>query len=137
MLAIILASHGRFAASIQESAEMIYGKIQPIQAVNFMPEEHPADLLAKYQAALASFPPEADVLFIVDLWGGSPFTVARRLVEQAPDRMALVTGLNLPMLIEAYFVRDQPLEQVVAEVEKAARKGVGHLETQKNNGDDE
>ena len=44
-------------------------------------------------------------LFLVDLWGGSPFNQANKLFEEAPEHRAIVAGLNLPMLIEAYASR--------------------------------
>ena len=46
-----------------------------------------------------------EILFLVDLWGGSPFNQANKLFEEAPEKRAIVAGLNLPMLIEAYDQR--------------------------------
>ena len=46
-----------------------------------------------------------EILFLVDLWGGSPFNQANRIFEEAPEKRAIVAGLNLPMLIEAYSER--------------------------------
>lgn len=61
--------------------------------------------MKKYDDALATFEPEGQVLFLVDLWGGSPFNAATRIQAQHEDRMAIVSGLNLPMLVEAYGAR--------------------------------
>ena len=105
MVNFIIASHGEFAAGIRQSGQMIFGEQENVQVVTFMPNEGPEDLMKKYDDALATFEPEGQVLFLVDLWGGSPFNAATRIQAQHEDRMAIVSGLNLPMLVEAYGAR--------------------------------
>lgn len=128
MLAIVLASHGSFADGIKQSATMIFGDQQKVATVTFMPDEGPDDLKKKFDRTLASFDEDDQVLFLVDLWGGSPFNVASRIVAEHTDRMGLITGLNLAMLIEAYTVRNQTLDQVVPHLEEIAKAGVKHLD---------
>ncbi|OYQ67359.1 mannose/fructose/sorbose PTS transporter subunit IIA [Aerococcus sp. 1KP-2016] len=101
MIGIILASHGKFAEGIKQSAEMIFGAQENLQAVTFMPEEGPEDLRAHLLEAVESFDDALQILFLVDLWGGSPFNQANIIHEEMPERTAIVSGLNLPMLLEA------------------------------------
>lgn len=136
MLSIIVASHGKFADGIMQSAEMIFGKQENVAGVSFMPDEGPDDLLNKYNAALADFGEDAQVLFLVDLWGGSPFNAASRIVAEHMDSMALMTGLNLPMLIEAYAFRTMSLAEIVPHLEETAKEGVKHLDLAEDDGDD-
>ena len=104
MVGIIIASHGEFAAGIKQSGSMIFGEQEKVEAVVFMPSEGPDDLQRKLQEAIAKVDSE-EILFLVDLWGGSPFNQANKLFEEAPEHRAIVAGLNLPMLIEAYASR--------------------------------
>ena len=104
MVGIIIASHGEFAAGIKQSGSMIFGEKEKVEAVVFMPSEGPEDLQRKLQEAIAKVDSE-EILFLVDLWGGSPFNQANKLFEEAPEKRAIVAGLNLPMLIEAYASR--------------------------------
>ena len=39
-----------------------------------MPSEGPDDIKAKMQEAIATFDDQEEVLFLVDLWGGTPST---------------------------------------------------------------
>lgn len=105
MVNFIIASHGEFAAGIRQSGQMIFGEQENVQVVTFMPNEGPEDLMKKFEDALATFEPNSQVLFLVDLWGGSPFNAASRIQALHEDQMAIITGLNLPMLIEAYGAR--------------------------------
>ncbi|APT19041.1 manL protein [Amylolactobacillus amylotrophicus DSM 20534] len=126
MVGIILASHGEFAKGILQSGSMIFGEQEKVQAVTFMPNEGPDDLKAHLEAAIASFEPDDEVLFLVDLWGGSPFNQSNGIFEQHKDKMAIVTGLNLPMLIETYSARMtmNTAKEIAAHVTVEGRNGV-------------
>lgn len=105
MVGIIIASHGKFAEGIKQSGQMIFGEQEKVQVVTFMPDEGPEDLMNHFDQAIKTFDEGDEVLFLVDLWGGSPFNAANRIQAVNPDKTAIVTGLNLPMLIEAYGAR--------------------------------
>lgn len=102
MVNLIVASHGDFAKGIIMSGSMIFGEQENVEVVTFQPTEGPDDLDKHYQDALAKFDNDDDTLFLVDLWGGSPFNRASLIQQQNPEHIAIVAGLNLPMLIEAY-----------------------------------
>ena len=106
MVGIIIATHGEFAAGIKQSSSMILGEQEKVESVVFMPNEGPDDLYRKLQEAIIKFETE-EILFLVDLWGGSPFNQANRLLEESPENRAIVAGLNLPMLLEAYGEREE------------------------------
>ncbi|MDC2806609.1 mannose/fructose/sorbose PTS transporter subunit IIA [Leuconostoc suionicum] len=105
MVNLIIASHGDFAKGILMSGSMIFGEQENVEVVTFLPNEGPDDLDKHYQETLAKFNNDDQVLFLVDLWGGSPFNRASLIQKQNPEEMAIVAGLNLPMLIEAYAGR--------------------------------
>ena len=128
-IGIVIASHGEFAAGIKQSGSMIFGEQEKVQAVTFMPNEGPDDLRAKIEAAIATFDAEDEVLVLADLWSGSPFNQASAVMGANPERkVAIITGLNLPMLIQAYTERmmdaSAGVEQVAANIIKEAKAGI-------------
>lgn len=128
-IGIVIASHGEFAAGIKQSGSMIFGEQEKVQAVTFMPSEGPDDLRAKFDAAIATFDAEDEVLVLADLWSGSPFNQASAVMGANPDRkMAIITGLNLPMLIQAYTERmmdaEAGVEKVAENIIKEAKAGI-------------
>ena len=105
-IGIIIASHGKFAEGIHQSGSMIFGDQEKVQVVTFMPSEGPDDLYAHFNDAIAQFDADDEILVLADLWSGSPFNQASRIAGENPDRkIAIITGLNLPMLIQAYTER--------------------------------
>lgn len=105
MVGIILASHGGFATGILQSATMVFGEQPNVAAVTLMPSEGPSDIKKKMEDAIASFDDPDQVLFLVDLLGGTPYNQANGLIDGHEDKWAIVAGLNLPMLITAYSER--------------------------------
>ncbi|GIO22226.1 mannose/fructose/sorbose PTS transporter subunit IIA [Oceanobacillus sp. J11TS1] len=105
MVGIIVASHGEFAEGLLQSGAMIFGEQENVKAVTLLPSEGPDDVKAKMEEAIASFDNQDEVLFLVDLWGGTPFNQANSLVEERKDKWAIVAGMNLAMLIETYASR--------------------------------
>ena len=127
MVGIILASHGGFAEGIYQSGEMIFGKQENVKACILKPSEGPDDIRKKMEDAIASFDDPEQVLFLIDLWGGSPFNQANNLFDKHQDTWAIVTGLNLPMLIEAYGARLQDgitAQQIAKQIMEPAKNGV-------------
>ena len=136
-IGIIIASHGEFAAGIHQSGSMIFGEQEKVQVVTFMPNEGPDDLYAKFNNAVAQFDADDEVLVLADLWSGSPFNQASRVMGENPDRkFAIITGLNLPMLIQAYTERmmdaNAGVDAVVANIIKEAKEGVRALPEELN-----
>jgi len=126
MVGIILASHGEFAKGILQSGAMIFGEQENVQAVTLMPSEGPDDVKAKMKDAIASFDNQDEVLFLVDLWGGTPFNQANSLFEEHKDKWAIAAGMNLPMVIEAYASRSsmESAQEIAAYILKPAKEGV-------------
>lgn len=126
MVGIILASHGDFAKGILQSGEMIFGTQPNVKAVTLQPSEGPDDIRAKMEEAITTFENPEQVLFMVDLWGGTPFNQTSGLINGHEDTWAVVTGLNLPMLIEAFASRMsmESVQEIAAHVYGVAKEGV-------------
>lgn len=136
-IGIIIASHGKFAEGIHQSGSMIFGDQEKVQVVTFMPSEGPDDLYGHFNNAIAQFDADDEILVLADLWSGSPFNQASRVMGENPDRkFAIITGLNLPMLIQAYTERmmdaNAGVDQVAANIIKESRDGIKALPEELN-----
>lgn len=105
---------------------MVFGDQPNVGAVSLMPSMGPDDIRAKIEECISSFDDQDQVLILADLWGGTPFNQASAVLDGHEDSWAIVTGLNLPMLIEAYASRMscESAQEVAVAVLKTAREGV-------------
>ena len=126
MVGIVLASHGDLAAGIKQTGSMVFGDQEAVAVVSLKPSMGPDDFRAELEQAVAGFEDQEQVLFLVDLWGGTPFNQASAFID-GHDTWAIVTGLNLPMLIEAYSARfdaSNTAQDIARHIVGEARKGV-------------
>lgn len=129
MFGIIVGTHGIFAQELLKSCEMICGEQKNVRAVTLIPGEGPDDVVKKYEAAIAELDCEGGALFLNDLFGGSPYNAACRLVI-GNENYGIVTGVNLPMLIEmcsAQMMDDG--SDIMALMEKAVEAGKNGTQT--------
>ena len=129
MFGIIVGTHGIFAQELLKSCEMICGAQKNVKAVTLVPGEGPDDVVKKYEEAIKELDCKDGVLFLNDLFGGSPYNAACRLVI-ANEAYGIVTGVNLPMLIE--MISAQLMDDgsdIKALMEKAVEAGKNGVQT--------
>ena len=85
MVGIIIASHGEFAKGIYQSGKMIFGEQANVAPVTLMPSEGPEDIKKKMLEAIASFDDDKEIIFMCDLWSGTPFNQASSLLNGHED----------------------------------------------------
>lgn len=131
-IAIIIATHGVAAEQLLKTTEMLIGEQSDVAYIDFVPGENAETIMGKYQAKLANELAHCEqVLFLVDTWGGSPFNAANRVAD-GKDNMDIVTGVNVPMLVETFMARDDnpSLAELVEVALETGRGGVRALKYQ-------
>ncbi|EOT8831310.1 mannose/fructose/sorbose PTS transporter subunit IIA [Escherichia fergusonii] len=104
-IAIVVATHGASAAPMCNSAQMLAGQQQNFAAVDFMPGENVESLVTKLRQTLQSLDIQNGVLFLVDIFAGSPFNAASLLSAEHED-WDVISGVNIPMLVNIFIERE-------------------------------
>ncbi|WP_150540262.1 PTS mannose transporter subunit IIAB [Actinobacillus vicugnae] len=131
-IAIIIATHGVAAEQLLKTTEMLIGEQSDVAYIDFVPGENAETIMGKYQALVEGELSHCDqVLFLVDMWGGSPFNAANRF-QEGKTNMDVVTGVNIPMLVNACMARDdvESLQELVEVALEAGSTGVRSLNHQ-------
>ncbi len=120
----VLAAHGDLAPALLESAEMILGQQDGVLTVKLMPSMNLEALEAELSDAIARADQGAGVMVMIDLFGGTPSNAAA-LCLRSHD-CAIVTGVNLPMLLETLLAADgaESLEELSQAAIHAGRMGI-------------
>lgn len=121
MVGLVLVAHGELARSMLQTAELIAGESERVVPITFGMEEGPDALLEKITGAIERL--GGEILLLVDLPGGTPSNVCARLALERGHRV--VSGLNLPMLLEVLLGREgESLESVAQTALDAGRQGI-------------
>lgn len=115
----ILVTHGAMAPGMIDAVRRISGA--PADALVAVSNEgrSPDDL----RAAIGEILGEGPVVVFTDLGAGS-CTLAARLSCADRERVAVVTGVNLPMLLDFVFHRTLPIDELADRLVEKGRSGV-------------
>lgn len=129
MIGLVLVSHGKLAEGLVDAMQMIVGEQDGVRAIGLQETEDVESLMEKIQQAVEAVETGDGVLIMVDLFGASPFNASARLALSLPGKpLEVVTGMNLPMLVELAVQRDgMCLEDAVGLVLKVGPEGVRRL----------
>lgn len=121
MIGIVLVSHGKFAKELLNSVEMIMGPQDKIIALALEPDDDPMKLSELIKASVVEVEGEEGAICLVDLMGGSPSNAAAYMAKEG---VPVITGMNLPMLLELITIRDNPSQKLVDEIIQTGRDGI-------------
>lgn len=128
MIKLILITHGNFAEGIFHSAQVITGDIDNISIFSLNPGDSVSELSDNIQSSLEEISTSQNILILTDILGGSPTNIA--VSHLMSYNFECLTGLNLPMLLEAILTRQEEnldFTQYVNNVKKAGTTGIVHI----------
>jgi len=111
MNGIVVVTHGRLAEELVNAARQIVGEVPSICAVSI----GWGDDVTAAREAIGRGLAEAggEVLILTDMFGGTPTNLSLPFLS---DKVEIVTGVSLPMLIKAVSLREGPLADVARAV---------------------
>jgi RNase adapter protein RapZ len=105
MIGVVVVTHGQLATELVNAAEAIVGDLPTFTAVSIGWHEDVQDARDDIAAAIARVQGPDGVLIATDMFGGTPSNLGITFLEL--DKVEVVTGVNLPMLIKAANLREQ------------------------------
>jgi PTS system mannose-specific IIA component len=124
MIGIIVAGHGNFASEIISVVESIMGKQKCLEAVSVRAGEGEHALRSKLDAVLRITEID-EVLILSDIFGGSVSNTCLYFAESMRPQVAVVTGVNLPMVLKVLTYRETvDLGELVSLACKGGREGI-------------
>jgi PTS system mannose-specific IIA component len=98
MIGVVVVTHGQLAAELLNAAETIVGDLPQFAAVSIGWHDDVDDAREEIKQSIARVQGADGVLILTDMFGGTPANLALTFLEA--DRVEVITGVNLPMLIK-------------------------------------
>lgn len=128
MVGIIIISHGKLAEGLKDAIEMIMGPQTQFKTLGLFPEDNPDDFRDAIKTLIKEIDDGKGVLIFADLFGGSPANAAAYLISLRFQGIEMVTGVNLPMLLEIMNLRqDGDLQYLANMCKPAALQGIQQI----------
>jgi PTS system mannose-specific IIA component len=98
MIGVVVVTHGQLAIELVNSAEMIVGDLPQFTAVSIGWHDDVNDAREEIAQAIDRVSGQEGVLLLTDMFGGTPSNLGMTFLEK--DRIEVITGVNLPMLLK-------------------------------------
>jgi PTS system mannose-specific IIA component len=123
MIGVIVVTHGRLAIELVKAAEMIAGDLPQFIAVSIGRDDDVAAAREEIARAIERVQSPAGVLILTDMFGGTPSNLGLTFLEA--NRVEIITGVNLPMLIKLSGMQGSPdLLAVAREMRENGRDAI-------------
>jgi len=122
MIGLVLVTHAGLATALKMSADMIVGTIENCALVEVVPGERADDIMARVVAAVEKVQSDGAII-MTDLFGGTPSNMAMSFLKEGC--IEVLTGVNLPMLIEFCSRRDRmTVAELAVDLHRTGREGI-------------
>lgn len=123
MIGVVVVTHGQLARELLNAAEAIVGDLPQFSAVSIGWHDDVEDAREEIRQAIQRLQDHAGVLLLTDMFGGTPSNLGLTFLE--PQRVEVVTGVNLPMLIKLSSLRtSDDLTAVARDLRETGRKAI-------------
>lgn len=121
MIGLVLVTHGKLATEFKLALEHVMGQQEQIIAIDIHAEDDMTVRREEIEAAVSTVDDGSGVIILTDLFGGTPSNMAISLMQD--DKIEVVAGLNLPMLVQLAQIRANcSLPEAASKGQEAARK---------------
>ncbi|TSA22605.1 MAG: PTS fructose transporter subunit IIA [Betaproteobacteria bacterium] len=127
MIGLLVVAHGTLGSSLIECVTYVLGhKPTQLESLDLTAFPDAGLMHAEAEAMLARIDQGDGVLVLADVYGATPCNTVCRLLS--PGHVAVVVGVNVPMLLKTLTYRDRAtLEDLATRAEHGAREGVLRL----------
>ncbi len=124
MIGIVIVTHASLGKALREAAEFIAGKQDQVEVVGQGPTDAPQLSSEQLKAAVKKVDTGEGVLILTDMFGGTPSNVSLAFLE--PERVEVLSGVNLPMMLKMVTSRQNRLSvvELAHELKAAGRQNI-------------
>ena len=123
LIGVVVVTHGQLATELLNAAEMIVGDLPQFAAVSIGWHDDVETAKEAIAAAITHVVRPAGVIVLTDMFGGTPSNLGMTFFER--DRVEVITGVNLPMLIKLAGLRQSSnLLEVARQIREDGRNAI-------------
>jgi PTS system mannose-specific IIA component len=123
MIGVVVVAHFKLASEMVAATELIVGKQEQFTYVDIFPDEDVEKIKSRLVAALKNVNSGDGAIILTDMFGGTPSNISLSFLEA--ERIEVVSGVNLPMLIKLVTYRqDKALAELTEFISNYGKKNI-------------
>lgn len=121
MIGIVVVTHGALAEEFLSAMQYVVGPQKNVASVGIFPNDNIQSRRDEILAKVREVNDGSGVVILTDMFGGTPSNLSISLLDK--EKVEVVAGLNLPMLIKLAGLRSTAtLKETAKAVEDAGKK---------------
>ncbi|MGX2944084.1 PTS sugar transporter subunit IIA [Enterococcus alishanensis] len=130
MIGVLILTHGELASGFQTALNLISGEAENLDTLGLFHETSIEDYKEEVATKIQSLDQGEGVIIFCDIFGASPYNVTAQNYQLLKDKVKYrsITGVNLPMVIEAVCSREtMSLDELALHVQEIGKDGIKEL----------
>lgn len=123
MIAILVVTHIDLGREFLKAAEFIVGRIEASGSVSITETTNSDEIRKRIEERIEGLDAGDGVLILTDMFGGTPSNLSLSFLQK--DRVEVLTGVNLPMIIFIHQNRSgMNLKELAEKAQNAGKAGI-------------
>lgn len=130
MIGVLILTHGELATGYLSALKLITGEAENIDTLGLYHETSIEDYKDEAAKKMLELEQGEGVLVFCDIFGASPYNVTAQNYQVLKDKVnyRAITGVNLPMVIEAVCSREtMGLDELAQYIQTVGKEGIKEL----------
>ncbi len=135
MVKIFLVTHGKTASGLMDTLSMFIGDVKDVTVCSLNDNGH--EQFKGELKTLICKNKDHEMLILTDICGGSPFQICLQLKLEMQLKAEIISGVNIPMLLEAYLNKDLSLDELTRKALLGGENGIIRAKIEEKKSEDD
>ena len=123
MIGLLIISHCDLGVEMLSAAELIVGRLEAAEAISITQTTDSEEVLKAISKKIKSLDSGKGVLVLTDMFGGTPSNLSLSFLKE--ERVEVLTGVNLPMVVAVTQDRDKmTLSELGERAQEAGKRSI-------------
>lgn len=123
MVGVLVVTHGGVASELVKAVRRIVGEVDNLQSVSIGWDDDVEQARRQIEESIRRVDKGEGVLILTDMFGGTPTNLSLSFLQEG--RVEIITGVNLPMLIKFYNLKNKSdIRDVAQKIREQGQKSI-------------
>ena len=129
---VLIVTHNNSGKELLSCCTSIFGDAPlDIETIGVSSKDSPEEAQEKIKTSIERLDGGDGVLLITDLYGATPCNLAIKVMQAIPNKIKIITGINLQMILKTFNYHDLGLDQLAAKVLFGGSNGINLINKEK------